>query len=234
MELRFVNRESDFLVFETSDGEKLRALIDDQLREAIRNTQQLGSSGISPKDVQNRIRQGESVEQVATDLGVPETTIEPFAAPIIDELNYILEAALATEVNDGSNMLPFSQLIGEESPGATFAIRREDDKWIVTVSGSKQMQWHFDNKSRHLEPMDTNASTVAKVHANRDIVTSTIAVVEEASEPEAEASVHDLVEELRSRRNKEPIKPATAKGRASLPSWDEIVLGTSNSEPEAQ
>ena len=234
MELRFVNRESDFLVFETSDGEKLRALIDDQLREAVRNAQQLGSSGISPKEVQTRIREGESIEQVAAELGVPETTIEPFAAPIIDELNYILEAALSTEVSDGDKMVPFSQLIGEESPGATFSLQRQDDKWVVSVSGSKQMQWHFDNKNRHLEPLDPNASNVAKVHANRDIVTSTVEIIEEPQEPEGVASVHDLVEELRSRRNKEPIKPATAKGRASLPSWDEIVLGTSNSEPEAQ
>jgi hypothetical protein len=82
--------------------------------------------------------------------------------------------------------------------------------------------------------MDPNASSMAKVHANRDIVTATIDVVEEAEDESQEASVHDLVEELRSRRNKEPIKPATAKGRASLPSWDEIVLGTSNSESESQ
>jgi hypothetical protein len=57
-------------------------------------------------------------------------------------------------------------------------------------------------------------------------------VVEQASEPSA--SVHDLVEELRSRRNAQAeIKPQTAKGRASLPSWDEIVLGTSNLDPDA-
>ena len=45
---------------------------------------------------------------------------------------------------------------------------------------------------------------------------------------EPAASVHDLVEELRARRAATQIKPASAKGRASLPSWDEIVLGTSS------
>ena len=232
MELRFVNRESDFLVFETSEGEKLRALVDDQLRDAVRNSQQT-NSGISPREVQNRIRAGEQIEEIAETFGVPTSTIEPFAAPILDELNYVLEAALATEVNDGNKMVPFRELIAKEDPEATFALHREDEKWVVTVSGVKKMLWHYDNKARHLEPMDPNASSVAKVHASRDIVTSTIEVVEEPEEA-PEASVHDLVEELRSRRQKEPIKPATAKGRASLPSWDEIVLGTSNSEPEAQ
>lgn len=234
MELRFVNRESDFLVFETSDGEKLRALVDDQLREAVRNNQQITNSGVSPREVQNRVRAGESVDSISEDLGVPTSTIEPFAAPIIDELNYVLEAALGTEVNDGNRMVAFSDLIASEEPGATFSIRREDEKWVVVVQGAKKMLWHFDNKSRHLEPMDPNASSVAKIHASRDIVTSTIEIVEEPEDEAPEASVHDLVQELRSRRNKEPIKPATAKGRASLPSWDEIVLGTSNSEPEAQ
>ena len=233
MELRFVNRESDFLVFETSEGEKLRALVDDQLRDAVRNSQQITNSGISPREVQNRVRAGEQIEEIAETFGVPTSTIEPFAAPILDELNYVLEAALATEVNDGNKMVPFRELITKENPEATFSLHREDEKWVVTVSGVKKMLWHYDNKARHLEPMDPNASSVAKVHASRDIVTSTIEVVEEP-EQAPEASVHDLVEELRSRRQKEPIKPATAKGRASLPSWDEIVLGTSNSEPEAQ
>jgi len=234
MELRFVNRESDFLVFETSDGEKLRALVDDQLRDAVRNTQQITASGVSPREVQNRVRAGESVDQIAEELAVPTSTIEPFAAPIIDELNYVLEAALATEVNDGNKMIAFGELISKEHPEATFSVHREDEKWIVAVAGAKRMLWHFDNKARHLEPMDPNASSMAKVHANRDIVTATIDVVEEAEGDSQEASVHDLVEELRSRRNKEPIKPATAKGRASLPSWDEIVLGTSNSDSESQ
>ncbi|MGA1531935.1 MAG: DUF3071 domain-containing protein, partial [Aquiluna sp.] len=180
-----------------------------------------------------RIRAGEQIEEIAETFGVPTSTIEPFAAPILDELNYVLEAALATEVNDGNKMVPFKELIAKEDPEATFALHREDEKWVVAVSGVKKMLWHYDNKARHLEPMDPNASSVAKVHASRDIVTSTIEVVEEPEET-PEASVHDLVEELRSRRQKEPIKPATAKGRASLPSWDEIVLCTSNSEPEAQ
>ena len=231
MELRFVSRESDYLVFETSDGTKLKALIDDQLRDAVRKSQQLSNSGISPREVQDRTRAGESLEHIASDLGVPEATIEPFAAPIQDELNFVLEAAMATEVNDGNRMLPFRELIQHEHPDASFSVRREGERWLIAVDGAKQMLWHYDNKAKHMEPVDSNAASLAKVHASRDIVTSTIEVVEEVA-PAQEASVHDLVEELRTRRNKEPIKPATAKGRASLPSWDEIVLGTSNSESE--
>ena len=36
MELRFVNREGDSLVFETADGQRLTATIDDAIRDALK------------------------------------------------------------------------------------------------------------------------------------------------------------------------------------------------------
>ena len=233
MELRFVSREGESLVFETSDGTRLRAMVDQELREAIRHNPQISQSSISPKEKQLRVRSGESLAAIAESLGVSESTIEPFAAPILDEMNYILQSALDSEVPDGSNMKKFSELVLAENPGCSFSLYRDGETWMVRAEGQKQMLWSFDTKSRHLEPADSHAQSLARVHANRDIVTATIPVVKEDEPEEPQASVHDLVEELRSRRKQEPIRPATAKGRASLPSWDEIVLGTTNSEPDS-
>ena len=59
---------------------------------------------------------------------------------------------------------------------------------------------------------------------------------EPADEKESEgASVHDLVQELRARREQSAaeLKPHSAKGRAALPSWDEIVLGTGSLDTDA-
>ena len=53
-------------------------------------------------------------------------------------------------------------------------------------------------------------------------VTPEIEIVESAG-----ASVLDLVAQLRQRRTEEP-KPTSAKGRTSLPSWDEIVSETNS------
>lgn len=234
MELRFVNREGDAIVFETSDGTRMSAVLDDQLRDAVRQNRQLGQVSISPKDIQQRVRAGSSVSQIAQELDVSESTIEPFAAPIIDEMNYILQSALDSEVPDGSAMKRFEELISSENPGCSFSLFRKDDAWMVRASGQKEMLWTFDTKSRHLEPADSQAQSVARTHANRDIVTATIPVVKEEEAEEKGASVHDLVEELRSRRQQEPIRPAPAKGRASLPSWDEIVLGTTHSDSESE
>jgi hypothetical protein len=109
------------------------------------------------------------------------------------------------------------------------------------------MRWKFDAKNRHLEPLDNNATNMTLLHSNRDLVTATQpptlnpapVVAEdryEAKEEEHTASVLDLVEELRARRAmQEPtVRPAPAKGRTSLPSWDEIVLGTSSESDSDQ
>ena len=103
MELKFVARQSDYLLLEAEDGSSHRLLIEDQLRDALKNTQEIKSSGIVPKDVQNQLRSGKSVAEVAAMLGVTESAIEPFAAPILDEIRFVLQSALSTQVSDGQN-----------------------------------------------------------------------------------------------------------------------------------
>lgn len=228
MDLRFVAKESDYLVLEDSTGERHRVLIDDEVRDALKQSQQALQSGISPREVQSRLRAGEDLDSIAADLGVTVGAIEPFAAPILDELKYVIQAALSTQIADGDKMVPLREIIERDNPGASFTAKRDDDGWLVSASGKSQMMWKFDPRSKSLEAKNPAATDLLKTHASRDIVTSTIDIVQqEQAEEASNASVHDLVEELRARRNKpEQVRPATAKGRASLPSWDEIVLGT--------
>ena len=237
MDLRFVGRESDFLVLEDSSGERYQVLIDDDVRDAVRQSQQALQSGISPREVQDRLRNGEQLEEIAADLGVPSSAIQPFAAPILDELKFVIQAALATQLADGDHMTSLSDLLDRENPGANLSAKRDEQGWLITATGRTTLIWKFDPRTKSLEAKNSAAADLVKSHASRDIVTSTIQVVEQPSvEPDANASVHDLVEELRARRASKPegVRPATAKGRASLPSWDEIVLGTNQgSESDA-
>jgi len=251
MELRFVNREGDALVFETIDGQRLRAELDETLREAVRRTNLPASQGVSPREVQAAIRAGESLASLAARLGVPEDAIEPFASPILDELRFVLQTALTTMLSSNDRMRSFRDLVDSVYPAAEFAVRKEENQWILESGNS--LKWSFDPKSRLIEPISAAAKELAKsFNTDREVVrpartapqeTRTIqpvaSVVEPLSqepiqEPEPQgASVHDLVQELRARRNPEDIKPASAKGRASLPSWDEIVLGTGGLDPDA-
>lgn len=238
MELRFVARQSDYLLVEAEDGSSHQLLIDDQLKEAIRNTQEIVSSGIVPKDVQNKLRAGLSVEEVAAELGVTESAIEPFAAPILDEIRYVLQSALATEVSDGQHMKTLEELVSLTQPESKFSAHRADSGWVITAKGAHNYTWSYDPRAKLLEPTSEAAKKLGSLHSARDVVTQTVPVKTEEPKPaheepvsedsaEPSASVHDLVQELRSRRDakEQDLKPSSAKGRASLPSWDEIVSG---------
>ncbi len=248
MDIRFVSREGDSLVFESDAGERFYVVIDDSLKNSLKNNPRVTTADFSPKFVQDEIRLGKSVEDIALDLSVEASSLAPFAAPILDELRFVLQAALDTQVADGSIMRRFEDLVLESIPTASFRVFKKDAYWTIEVPGDTLLTWRFDPKLRHIEPLSDQAANLARVHSNRDVISSTQQAVRSAPEQvelaaneapptevadESTASVHSLVEELRTRRKQEVMKPATAKGRASLPSWDEIVLGATNSETDS-
>jgi hypothetical protein len=251
MDLRFVARDGEDLILESDQGQRFQVPIDDSIRDAIKNNPRVTKADFSPKVVQDLIRSGLSIHDVATQLGQDVAAIEPFAAPILDELRYVLEAALNTEVSDGLQMRRFQDLIASFDPTAAFGVSRTENQWYIEAQGQTLMTWKYNPRLRTIEPSNAEAQQIAKQQSRRDVTapmtprpTSTHVVassaaavdpepVDGAEQPERTASVHSLVEELRTRRNQESLKPATAKGRASLPSWDEIVLGTTNSESDS-
>lgn len=239
MELKFVSREGDYLVFETSDGMRARTLIDDQVKDAIRKTQQSDSPSFTPREVQNQIRSGLSLSEVAANLGVPESAVEPFALPILDEIRFVLDAALNTTLPDGPTMKRFEDMVIASDPVATFKAIKSEQGWEIIAKGNGTYSWLFDLRTRVIEPNSESARKIGKANSVRDsIFTAPVkeepAAVVEEQQPET-ASVHDLVQELRSRREQQAqeLKPQPAKGRAALPSWDEIVLGAGPLDTDA-
>jgi hypothetical protein len=240
MELKFVSREGDYLVFETSDGVRARTLIDDQIRDAIRKVQASENSDFTPREVQQQIRSGLSLSEVAANLGVPESAVEPFALPILDEIRFVLDAALNTTLPDGPTMKRFEDMVLASDPSANFKAIKSDLGWEIIAKGNGTYSWLFDLRSRVIEPNSESARKIGKANSVRDsIFTAAIPVqevIEEVEEVQPEgASVHDLVQELRSRREQstQELKPHSAKGRAALPSWDEIVLGTGSLDTDS-
>lgn len=55
-------------------------------------------SALRPRDIQARIRAGESIEDVAAAAGVPVQRIEPFAAPVLAERHHVAGLALTSPV----------------------------------------------------------------------------------------------------------------------------------------
>ncbi len=239
MELKFVSREGDYLVFETAEGVRARALLDDQIRDAIRKVQQAENPSFTPREVQQQIRSGLSLEEVAANLGVPESAVEPFALPILDEIRFVLDAALNTTLPDGPTMKRFEDMVLASDPAATFKAIKGDSGWEIIAKGNGSYSWLFDARSRVIEPNSESARKIGKANSIRASIFTAPAVPEPVveqpvKEPEG-ASVHDLVQELRSRREQsaQELKPHSAKGRAALPSWDEIVLGTGSLDTDS-
>ena len=84
------------LIVATETGEELTIAADERLRAAVRGDRpRLGQleiemkSALSPRDIQTRIRAGESLEDVGRIAGIPLDRVERFAAPVLAEREHI-------------------------------------------------------------------------------------------------------------------------------------------------
>jgi hypothetical protein len=135
-------------------------------------------------------------------------------------------------------MKRFEDMVTSSDPDVVFKAIKSEQGWEIIAKGANSYSWLFHPRSRVIEPNSETARKIGKANSIRDSI-FTAPVIEEAEavpatkEPQG-ASVHDLVQELRSRREQTSaeLKPQTAKGRAALPSWDEIVLGTGSLESD--
>ena len=126
---------------------------------------------LNPRDIQTRIRRGESAQQVAEAAGVPVERIEMFAGPVIAEREYMVEQARKTSLRrkhvSGAavvlGVLVDSELIESgSSPEKTTwdSWRREDGRWsvVVTPDGSETTAtFIYDVAGRYVIPADETA-----------------------------------------------------------------------------
>lgn len=134
-------------------GAEFTLVVDDRLRAALRGERsRIGQleiqmeSTLRPRDIQTRIRSGESPESVAQ---AAQTTVErimPFAAPVLAERAHVAERAQLSSVRrrsgDGARIL--GEAVAAQLRGINVdpdsvewdAWRREDGRWTLTGSFS--------------------------------------------------------------------------------------------------
>jgi hypothetical protein len=134
-------------------GEEFAVPVDDRLRAALRGDRaRLGQleiqmeSALRPRDIQARIRAGESPEAVAAVAQMPMERVMAFAGPVLAERDHIANLAQRASVRRrGSGDAPTRNLgawvtdrlrLRQVDPASADwdAWRREDGRWAVRVS----------------------------------------------------------------------------------------------------
>lgn len=242
-EVQFSHREGDYLVLQGPEGEQFRLQLNGELRHAIRNADGKESK-FSPGEVQALIRSGLSLTEVSKKLAVEEDAIEPFAAPVLAELNYIQSAALSVLVvaQDYDETVPLETLLADKLGETEVKVMKNESGWVINASvGDSVASFSFDPRTNWLKPMNDMAKDIFE-EQNAPVPFSVIETTPEESESketsaDASSVATDLLEELQRRRalkesQPEMPKPESSSKRPSLPSWDEIVFGAGESKSE--
>jgi hypothetical protein len=175
-ELRFVSVHEDgqHLVVSSPDLEDQAFLLPmtDELRDAVatppaappRPAPAYGEQ-LSPREIQTRVRAGESAEQIAVATGLPVARIERFAGPVLSERAHVADEARAArpagQAEDVSRTLAeivdprLAQLEVDPETVAWDAWRREDGVWMVQLGydsdGDRHSaEWTWDPARRQL------------------------------------------------------------------------------------
>ncbi|MCW2771418.1 MAG: hypothetical protein JWR27_2851 [Aeromicrobium sp.] len=222
LDLEGLSRDRRFLVArDLTSGEQFRITADHRLTSLIGKSSHPGStsgqleirmeSSLSPRDIQTRIRRGESPESVADSAGVPVEQITGFAGPVLAEREFMCEQARKTSIRrkhiGGAGVL-LGTLVDENiaSGGGVpeeavwDSWRREDGRWTVVVTPHDRTHpatFLFDVKSRYVVPADEFAHDLVGDVALPDSTDMAIADAvrsERRSEPTADQP--DVVEEL--------------------------------------
>ena len=143
------------LLLVSDTGEEFTLDVDSRLRSALRgDTSRLGQleipmdSVLRPRDIQARIRAGETPEAVAEAAQTSVEKIMPFAGPVLAERAHVAERAQRSSIRrrsgDGARILGEaveshlrSVNVGADSV-AWDAWRRDDGRWVLTAAYATQ------------------------------------------------------------------------------------------------
>jgi len=160
-DLRVVGTDADHLLLVDDNGGGHRVALDDRLHGALQRAAHAGESRLSPREIQERLRAGASVEQIATAAGVSVERIRRWEGPVLAERAYALQRALATRYSrppDGSVSGPLGRLVTArlDSSGAFYKLDLANAACSFIASGSYPNSLSFIPKGT----LDPNAEAL--------------------------------------------------------------------------
>ncbi|HEY2277178.1 MAG TPA: septation protein SepH [Streptosporangiaceae bacterium] len=132
---------------------------------------------LRPKEIQARIRAGETVEEIADAAGIPVERVRWFEGPVLAERGYVAEQAQSASVRRQGDSTPGPRLgeivgerlteLGADPEDAQWDSRKHGDgSWQVQLAfraGGRLhiAEWLFDPRRRHVAPADDNAARLS-------------------------------------------------------------------------
>ncbi|MFC4564793.1 septation protein SepH [Nocardiopsis mangrovi] len=182
-ELRLVavSEDGTYLVLASAGrGTRFMLPVDDRLRAAVRGQfSRLGQYEIEvenplrPKEIQARIRSGETAEAIAEHAGIPIERVRWFEGPVLQEREYIAQQAQRATVRRQGESAPGPVLgdivaarIGAHQLETGDAVwdswKREDNTWqlklaFLAAGEEKVAHWVFEPRRRSVTPADDEA-----------------------------------------------------------------------------
>jgi Protein of unknown function (DUF3071) len=139
-------------------------------------------SPLRPKEIQDRIRAGETAEEIADAAGVPIERVRRFEGPVLAERAYRAQEAQGATIRRPGDSGPGPRLgdIVSERLAALGAVaedvqwdsrKRGDNSWQVqlmfSIGGRPQLaEWAFDPRRRHVAPADDDAARLSLPEAD--------------------------------------------------------------------
>jgi hypothetical protein len=204
-QLRFVGlaEDGDSLVLESPTGESYRLPMDERVRAACRgDLTRLGQIEIEmdnplrPREIQTRVRAGESAEQIAAASGMPLERVLRFAYAVLQERGRVIAQARSTPVGpraaEALGDLVEERLISRGTDAETLewdAWRREDGRWAIRLAwrhGDREhaANWSLDLVRRALQAEDPAAEQLIaqEFHARTVTAVTPLAVAARAAD----------------------------------------------------
>jgi hypothetical protein len=208
-----------------------RVALDDRLSAAVRGD--LPRPGepdrgqlITPRDIQSRLRSGESAEQIALSAGVPVSRVERFSGPVQGEMARIIDAARECHLvrgRLGRSVVPMGVSVDSvlaltpsyEPERTQWATRREDDgSWLVTVSWyararTRTASWSYEPTNRTLTALDPASAALG--HRDTEELVRPRATVRAAKPATRRAAPKKPAAKKAAAKKAAPKKPAAKK-----------------------
>ena len=192
---------------------------DDRLRGLLKprptSTETRPESALSPREIQARLRAGETAEDVARAAGIPVTRVARYEAPIAAERVRIVDEVRRATAPGPHRIAPGRQLgtivderLADEgydpAMAQWLARRRPDGTWLVTVDlADHHAEWSWDSGARRVRAQDGGAHKM--VSPTRSSAESLIAVAQAAGVTTESIAAH---------QPPAPLAPARAVGES--------------------